>query len=233
MDRRMKYVFAGLMVALLIAMCISSIMPALAESTYSLLRYVKDKCDEIIAKIGLATDATTADTLFGRLNWIKDQFTTYWTTTRAGYLDILNTDAKYLVTNALPGTEASGSIGKLVKELRTVITDTRAAKLDAVAQVVAEKGIAGTAIDTSAEAKNLGAVKHVWLTALVLDDDTPGYTITIWVSNDGTTWYGMPRTSAESANTRFAEAFEFDAQYFYVTISGATVEYVNYVAISS
>jgi hypothetical protein len=111
-------------------------------------------------------------------------------------------------------------------------TSTRVAKLDAVAQVVAEKGIAGDAIDTSAEAKNLGAVKHVWLTALVLDDATAGYTITISVSNDGTTWYNILKTPAGSANARFADAFEFDAQYFYVTITGATVEYVNYVAIS-
>jgi len=225
MDRRMKYVFAGLMVALLIAMCIPPIMPALAESTYSLLRYVKDRCDEIIARIGLATDAITADTLFGRLNWIKDQFTTYWTTTRAGYLDILNTDAKYLVTNALPGTEVPNSIGKLVKELRTAITDTRAANLDKVPQITVASGSLAslTATGDLLPAVNIGKTGKVRVTVTILASGTSTATgeAELQISWDGTSYYTLEKVTIPSGtDARVTHTFSpFAAQYFKVALT--------------
>jgi hypothetical protein len=251
MNKQAKYMFAGLMVALLIAMCVSPIMPALAESTYSLLREILSKATDIKAK----TDT---------IDWADITAIKGWAAP-GGILSLIKAKTDVLPTWGDIVTKSWADLTGYIDTAKAAIitevdtrlsteafntwagawTSQRAVKLDAVAQVTRET-LTGTNIPTSTSPKDLGAVKHVTLTILATDDGSAGITIptgytqpvAVYVSIDGTNFYPVLALSSYSAGAsdKATVIAQFEAQYFYLPAASglgvASIDAVNYVAIS-
>jgi tetrahydromethanopterin S-methyltransferase subunit B len=150
MNKQAKYMFAGLMVALLIAMCISPIMPALAESTYSLLREILSKATDIKAKTDTIdwADITAIKGWAapgGILSLIKEK-----TDLLPPWGDIVTVNLAQVVSSiwdyAVPTTPTAGSFADYIKTIKEAV-DTE------VATILTDVGTIKSTVTTNLDAK--------------------------------------------------------------------------------
>ena len=198
MNKQAKYMFTGLMVALLIAMCVSPIMPALAESTYSLLREILSKATDIKAK---------TDALPGSI-W---DFAVPVSPVPGSYGEYVK------VIKEAVDTEIATLLGRL--------TENRAGYLDKVPQITVASGSLATLTEEGdlLPAVDIGKAGKVQVTVTILASgtSTESGAVELQISWDGTSYYTLETvTIASGSDIIVTYTFKpFAAQYFKVALT--------------